>query len=250
MEPSPKRVAPNVTSVLGPLNDDEMCRAASLLARAVSHGQSQAVSKKIFQSFGGKSLAISSLSLLQNVEKEMGGTMADSSKRQRDVESEWGLLSEHESECAACALEEQERQAMTYAGYNSSASAGTPMPGNAMISTFVPKNGEDTKVAMPADVSSLYEWSRTEIKLPKLQSMQLTYGEFANRAEIDAELSQYAKYLMDSFGPYAKHQRAKQYTHGVDLAHFLCRIKFNDRSTGTFRRVLRNWSMWSQLSDV
>ena len=37
---------------------------------------------------------------------------------------------------------------------------------------------EDFNVPLPAEVNTALEWSATEIKLPKIAHMNLTYGEF------------------------------------------------------------------------
>jgi len=118
--------------------------------------------------------------------------------------------------------------------------AGTPMPGDNMV--FILRNGEDLKVPLPVGTLTVEEWSRTVIKLPKVAKLNLTYAEFIIKAEGDTDLSQYGEFMLANFGPYAKTQKAKSHTQGVDFAHFLVRVKFNGSgiTQGTFRRVLRN----------
>ena len=179
MEPSPKRMTPMAHS--SPLNDVELNMAAGLLGRAVSFGQQQVLAKKAFQSIGGKSLAAPSQCFLEGIQKEVQGTMSDSPKRQRDVDSEWGVLAERSAEdCAACALEQMDQPLPSYsAGY---ATGGTPMPGRdyALISKF----GENTKIPLPNDIASAVEWSRTELKLQKVAHMNITYAEFLAKARV------------------------------------------------------------------
>ena len=81
-------------SVQGPLSEPEMHMAGGLLARAITYGQSQRLSKVIFNSIGGKPLAVNAYYFLKHTGEEVG-TMADSSKRQRDFDLEsWDNVTE------------------------------------------------------------------------------------------------------------------------------------------------------------
>ena len=72
-----QRKMPMSDSVEGPLTESEMYVAGGLLARAISHGQSQTLSKVILKSIGGKPIAVNALCLLNRIGEE-AGTMADS----------------------------------------------------------------------------------------------------------------------------------------------------------------------------
>lgn len=235
--PSPaKRQTPMSAHSPGPLTEDELKIAGGLLGRAVKHGQSKMLAHSIMRFVGMKSLAVASECFLESVQNGEYGSMSDGSKRLRDDESEWGLLTEEDSP--------------TTAYYANTANPAPPMPSSQSTGmpnlnddmTIILRGGEDLNVPLPHDVPSIEEWSRTVIKLPKLAKYNFTYAEFIVKAEEDAELSQYGGFLMANFGPYAKTQKAKNRTQGVDLAHFLARVKFDGSgmTQGTFRRVLRD----------
>ena len=244
--PSPaKRLTPMSSSVRGALSDDEMGVAAGLLARAVHHGQQQQLAMRIMRSIGGKSLAVASQCFMDGIASGSYGAMSDGSKRQRDEdESDWGLLSEIHTEGA---------DSPTTAYYANTVNPCPPMPGSSASAMSMPgdnmnnkhvlfRNGEDLKVPLPSDVPSVEDWAKTVIKLPKLAKYNMTYEEFLIKAEGDTELSSYGEFMLANFGPYAKTQKAKSHTQGVDFAQFLARVKFNGSgmSQGTFRRVTRD----------
>ena len=129
-------------SAQGPLSESEMNVAGGLLACAISHGQSQQL---------WKPLAINALCFL-NRTGEAAGTMADSSKRQRDFDLEsWDSVMESGVNSPA---------ASGCAGYPESSYQGSiphvepPFPGSGK--GFV--NDEDETIPMPNDVASVDEW--------------------------------------------------------------------------------------------
>ena len=64
----------------------------------------------------------------------------------------------------------------TYAGTRKSrGSKMNPFEGEMLNVTW---QEEDFNVPLPAEVNTALEWSATEIKLPKIAHMNLTYGEF------------------------------------------------------------------------
>ena len=238
--PSPaKRLTPMSSSLQGPLSEDEMGIAGGLLARAVHHGQQQQLALRITRSVGGKSMSVAAGCFLEGVQSGLYGAMSDGAKRQRDEESEWGLLTEGADSPTTAYYASAENPCPPMP--SGSHVTGTPMPGDNLV--LILRNGEDLKVPIPSDVPSVGEWSKTVITLPKLADLGITYAEFIVKAEGDKDLSQYGEFMLANFGPYAKTQKAKGHTQGVDFAHFLARVKFHGSGTtqGTFRRVLREW---------
>jgi hypothetical protein len=101
-------------------------------------------------------------------------------------------------------------------------------------------NDEDVTIPMPNDVANVDEWSQTVLKLPKVADLKITYGQFLERAKNDPDLSKYANYIIETFGPHVKNRKTTSYTQGVDFAHFLCRVKYVQQSHGGgFKRELR-----------
>lgn len=228
-----QRKMPMSDSVEGPLTESEMYVAGGLLARAISHGQSQSLSKVIFKSIGGKPIAVNALCLLNRIGEE-AGTMADSSKRQRDFDLEsWdnvtesGLNSPVFSGCAGF-------PDMSYQGQMPQVEPPFPGYGKGL------SNDEDETIPMPKDVANVDEWSQTVLKLPKVADLQLTYGQFVERSKNDRDLAKYANYIIETFGPHVKNRKTNSYTQGVDFAYYLCRIKYSQKNHGGgFRRELR-----------
>ena len=225
MEPSKHmRVSPVPQSVsMGPLSDREMSMAAGLLARAVSHGQQQHLAKTILGSLGGKSLAVASQTFLENMKQQMPGAMSDGAKRLRDPElEEWDSVTEtgHESPaasaCAGCVAD------AAYSRGSLFMEMPVPFPDKSpMFNVY----DEDLSVPLPQDVSSVTEWAQTELKLQKVADKNLTYAGFLQEAKDDRALQQYGKFIIDSFGPRAKNKKTVNYTHGVDFAFFLSRVR-------------------------
>lgn len=228
-----QRVTPMSDSVQGPLSEPEMHMAGGLLARAITYGQSQRLSKVIFNSIGGKPLAVNAYYFLKHTGEEVG-TMADSSKRQRDFDLEsWDNVTESGVNSPA---------ASSRAGYPDISYQGMmphvepPFPGSGKGFT----NDEDVTIPMPNDVANVDEWSQTVLKLPKVADLKITYGQLLERAKNDPDLSKYANYIIETFGPHVKNKKTTSYTQGVDFAHFLCRVKYVQQSHGGgFKRELR-----------
>ncbi|CAL1139877.1 unnamed protein product, partial [Cladocopium goreaui] len=220
-----QRVTAMSDSVQGPLSEPEMHMAGGLLARAITYGQSQRLSKVIFNSIGGKPLAVNAYYFLKHTGEEVG-TMADSSKRQRDFDLEsWDNVTESGVNSPA---------ASSRAGYPDISYQGMmphvepPFPGSGKGFT----NDEDVTIPMPNDVANVDEWSQTVLKLPKVADLKITYGQFLERAKNDPDLSKYANYIIETFGPHVKNKKTTSYTQGVDFAHFLCRVKYVQQSHG------------------
>ena len=230
-----QRVTPVSSSVQGPLSEPEMHMAGGLLARAITYGQSQRLSKGIFNSIGGKPLAVNAYYFLKHTGEEVG-TMADSSKRQRDSDLEsWDNVTESGVNSPA---------ASSRAGYPDISYQGMmphvepPFPGSGKGFT----DDEDVTIPMPNDVANVDESSQTVLKLPKVADLKITYGQFLERAKNDPDLSKYANYIIETFGPQVKNKKTTSYTQGVDFAHFLCRVKYVQQSHGGgFKRELRKW---------
>ncbi len=194
-----------------------------------------------------KGVAASSQAFLTGVTTEVVGTMADSSKRQRDFEDEssWGVLT-NPSEAGSPGQ-------MVRAGYlaemyhpSDTVYESGPMPGLGMMLdgpvNFLTPNGEDMEVPLPPGIKDVMEWSRTEIKLPKLVSRHWTYKDFVFHAPKDYELKKYAHFIMETYGYYAQTSKTKNYTQGVDFGFFLCRVRFapGDQTVQSFTRALRS----------
>lgn len=219
-----QRVSPMAASVPGPLNDQEIAQAAGLLMRAVVHGQQSIVAKQVNAASHGKPFAVHALSFLDDFVTGDCGSMSDATKRHREEEgdgSEWRLV-------------QASAPVSSYSG--PPVMTETPMPSSAGITEV---STEDTAVPMPCDIKSLQEWSKTELTLPKVAHLKVTYGEFVDQARDDPELLKYAKLLMASFGFYAENKRTDKYTPAVDFANYLCRIKFQTGTEQTFKRTTR-----------
>eukprot|EP00438_Fugacium_kawagutii_P028282 Skav227626 [mRNA] locus=C9358797:125:8101:- [translate_table: standard] len=237
MEPATKKM----TSTPGALNERELSLAAGLLARAVTHGQHSQLSNLIAQDMHHRSMTGPALAFMTKVSEEMGGTMADSSKRLREDGSEWGVVSPPESPRGSGVIYRDGFPQAYLPSVPKSYLANVqgvpvPMPGTTRV--FVAENGEDNTVPLPEGIASVSEWACTELKLPKYKDDNMTYASFVEKSKEDPELVGYAKMLMGSYGYYAKNKKTSKYTHGVDFAYFLCRVKFNPVSED-FHRTLR-----------
>eukprot|EP00435_Cladocopium_sp_Y103_P041071 s1692_g11.t1 len=200
------------------------------------HGQNEQLSKVIFKSIGGKPLAINALCFMNRM-AESAGTMADSSKRQRDFDLEsWDNVTESGVDSPAALGSAGFPDMIPYQTTMPHVEPPFPMSGKG----YVNLNDEDETVPKPTDVANIYEWSQTVIKVPKLQDRNMTYGQFVERANDDPDLAKYAKYIMDSFGPHVKNRKTTSYTQGVDFAYYLCRVKFIPQCHGGgFKREVR-----------
>lgn len=229
---------------LGPLAESEMRVAAGLLSRAVLYGQQKPLTKLVEEvTKKSRGVVTGSQVFLAGLSSEVVGTMADSSKRQRDFEEEssWGILTEPSE------LGSPGSVVRASLAYNppKDMTGNIPMPGmgtmmDAPVNILTP-NGEDCQVPLPPGIPDVMVWSRTEIKLPKLAGRRWTYKDFVANAHNDPDLRKYAHFIMETYGYYASTSKTKNYTQGVDFGYFLCRVRFNpgDQQVPSFARTLR-----------
>ena len=253
--PSPGEApAPMSSSVRGPLSDNEMGIAGGVLAHAVHRSQQQQFAMRIMRSIGGKSLSVAAGCFMDGVHSGQYGahvwriqTSAWWWVRMGPFyrEPSWGWQPHH------CIL-----MPMPWIPVPADAE-WQPCSWNSdawwQHGLHSPQWGRISKCLFLLILLPVEEWSRTVIKLPKVAKLNLTYAEFIIKAEGDTDLSQYGEFMLANFGPYAKTQKAKSHTQGVDFAHFLVRVKFNGSgiTQGTFppRAPKLSPKMCSQLSD-
>ena len=249
MEPSKRSRISKHEADVRPLSVGELGIAASLFRRAVVHGQQKELVKSVLDNY--KSYAVASQSFLSALTSEMSslpndatGSMSDAAKRLREDESpdKWAMLEFAEDGMLSPTTGRAGyvEPDTTYAGLlEARGSKQNPLSGKMPSMSWTE---DDPRVPMPSELTSVLDWSTTELKLPKCAHLNLTYGEFISKAKADAELRAYAKFIMESYGPFVKNKKTQNYTQAVDFARFLCRVKF-DASAGSssagFQRSLR-----------
>ena len=145
------------------------------------------------------------------------GAMSDGSKRQRDDESEWGLLSELEG-----------ADIPTTAYYANTVNPAPPMPCGGGHVVF-------PQVPLPNDVPTVEEWSRTVIKLPQVATYIMTYAEFIIKAEVPVWRVHVGELWTECQDPEGKEPYSRS-----GLCTFPCALNGSGMTQGTFSRVLRD----------
>ncbi|CAJ1434988.1 unnamed protein product [Effrenium voratum] len=171
----------------GPLSSEEISLVVNLVGRAVRHGQAVQLAETINES------QESVFTLISNVPENM----SDASKRRRDgttqpipdspdTVSEWELA---------------ENANASQSGLNGPSYVTkvlpTPMPSTATsVADTVAKN---VTVTLPKGVSSVQEWGRTIVKLPRWASKNWTYMEIVSENYKNKEVCKYLSWNQNRY---------------------------------------------------
>ena len=218
-----------------PLNADEIPRAASLLLRAVKHGQAQHVLGFIKEAPGAKPFWAGCYHVMdaarpsgyQDPMSVPSTSMNDASKRRvPDDTLSWENVTEN-------------GESLSDASYIASMPETVNIPppwtdGSNPLLQVMKEIQEDVKIPIPSDIATVHEWGECICETEKYQTAGLSYYELVFKAKTDSDCKQYLSWIKGRFGyVQGKDHPSDKMTPGKDLARFLQRIGWTGAESAT-----------------
>ncbi|CAL1170381.1 unnamed protein product [Cladocopium goreaui] len=218
-----------------PLNADEIPRAASLLLRAVKHGQAQHVLGFIKEAPGAKPFWAGCYHVMdaarpsgyQDPMSMPSTSMNDASKRRvPDDTLSWENVTEN-------------GESLSDASYIASMPETVNIPppwtdGSNPLLQVMKEIQEDVKIPIPSDIASVHKWGECICETEKYQTAGLSYYELVFKAKTDSDCKQYLSWIKGRFGyVQGKDHPPDKMTPGKDLARFLQRIGWTGTESAT-----------------